>query len=109
MKVERLVISAAALLLVAPSVFGQAAECGQVYENATRSYSASSKQDTELQYFASLYCEKSGEVKSSALTASAEFKIKQIPFEFGATSDSAESKFKKFCDAMSNYSFSNLR
>ena len=74
-----------------------AGDCASVYVNSTRTISQSYRQVTELGYSFNLYCSKSGEVNNAAVGANVEAVVKQIPFNFSATSTTAQSKMEEFC------------
>jgi hypothetical protein len=97
-----LILSVAALPL-----YAQESQCGAVYENATRAYSLDQKRDTELQYFASLHCERNGEIRESSFSGEMGLTIKQIPFSFSADLSDDRQRMQQFCKSMSERNFSD--
>lgn len=86
-----------AILMVAAALPAQASDCAAVYSNATRNITSIQKQQTELSYYFSRHCQKSGEVNNSSFSLGIEAVVKQIPFTFSANSNDSKSKMEEFC------------
>lgn len=91
------VISISFLLTLSTTL--NAAECSDVYANATRNIMSNDRESSELSYFFNKICSRSGEVASSAYGLSLEAVVKAIPFKFSADSSSSTQKATEFCKA----------
>lgn len=83
----------------------RASECAAVYANSTRNVTEAYRQQTELSYFFSLHCSKSGEINQSSLGIGLEATVKQIPYKFSLTSTDAKTKMEEFCKAGAQQNF----
>jgi hypothetical protein len=96
-------IAVVMLVLTGNSV--KASDCASVYSNATRNITLIQKQQTELSYYYSRHCQKSGEVNQSSFTLGIEAVVKQIPFNFSASSVDSKSKIEEFCKTGSQQNY----
>lgn len=93
------------LVLSAATTNAHASECAAVYANSTRNVTEAYRQQTELSYFFSLHCSKSGEVNQSSLGIGLEATVKQIPYKFSLTSTDAKTKMEEFCKVGAQQNF----
>ncbi len=87
------------------SLVAQASDCAAVYSNATRNITSIQKQQTELSYYFSRHCQKSGEVNQSSFSLGIEAVVKQIPFTFSASNADSKSKMEEFCKTGSQQNY----
>lgn len=96
-------------------VFAQQSACQSVYAASTRNISKDVDISVANEIYFDLYCEQSGEVRSSFLDTGVNFPIKGIPIEVSASGNWSKEEMNKFCKIGSernnyrkdSYKFSN--
>ena len=96
------------LVTTALPVQAEFEHCVDVYQAATRNLQISEVSYNSLNTIFDDFCESSGEVKKSALSAGIEATIKNIPLKFSGSSGSSTDKMKNFCRSYSNVRFTSI-
>ena len=101
----RVRVSLVATLLITSVIPATASDCAAVYSNATRNITYIQKQQTELSYYFTRHCQKSGEVNNSSFSLGIDAVVKQIPFSFSANNSDSKSKMEEFCKTGSQQNY----
>ncbi|RYG89902.1 hypothetical protein EU803_14860 [Loktanella sp. IMCC34160] len=100
-----LCLAMAAAILAANPVASQGLTCGDVYLNAIRNVTISTRDRSTNSFYFNLYCERDGSIKSGSFIGGMNFPIEGIPI--GVSSDGSwdQNELRQFCSVGAEQSY----